>query len=64
MRLEETKAGSLGQAGQQRPIVTRQPAIEGVAYALRHAGARVTLHWPETGLRVFGVWYLVRDLAK
>src|SRR6266446_6461319 len=30
MRLQEAKeAGALGEAGKQRPIVTRQPAIEG-----------------------------------
>ena len=58
MGLEEAKeAGALGEAGKQRPIVTRQPPIEG---AVADAFERVQqpqgddLTGPEVGLGVFG----------
>src|SRR6266566_4258243 len=58
MRLEETKEpGTLGEAGKQRPIITRQPAIEGpVADAFegmqQPQGDHLT--GPEVGLGMFG----------
>src|SRR5262249_26995480 len=69
MGLQETKEpGALGEAGKQRPIVARQPAIEGtVAHALEGMQEPQGHHFtgPEVGLGMFGdVWYLVRDLAK
>ena len=58
MRREETKEpGALGEAGKQRPIVTRQPAIKGL---VAHAFERMQqpqgddLAGPEVGLGVFG----------
>ena len=54
---EAKEAGALGEAGKQRPIVTRQPPIERtVADAFERMqqpqGAHLT--GPEVGLRVFG----------
>src|SRR5262245_24368746 len=58
MGLQETKEpGALGEVGKQRPIVTRQPAIEGpVAHALEGMQQPQSddLTGPEVGLRVFG----------
>jgi len=54
---EAKEAGALGEAGKQRPIVTRQPAIEGtVAHALEgmQQPQRDDLTGPEVGLRVCG----------
>src|SRR4029450_8030185 len=58
MRLEETKEPSaLGEAVKQRPIVARQPAIEG---PVSHAFQRMQqsqgdhLTGPEAGIRMFG----------
>src|SRR5262245_14116134 len=65
---EAKEAGALGEVGKQRPIIPRQPAIEGpVAPALEGMQEPQGHHFtgPETGLGVFGdVGYLVRDLAK
>src|SRR2546427_3297068 len=58
MRLEETKEpGTLGEAGKQRPIITRQPAIEGpVAPAFEGVEQPQGDHLtgPEVRLRMFG----------
>jgi len=58
MRLEETKEPRpFGQVGEQGPIVTRQPAIEGtIADALEgmQQPQRDDLTGPEVGLGVFG----------
>src|SRR5438128_3104186 len=58
MRLEETKEpGALGEAGKQRPIVARQPAIEGpVAHAFKGMQQPQGDHLtgPEVGLGMFG----------
>jgi len=54
---EAKEAGALGEAGKQRPIVTRQPAIEGtVADALEGMQQPQSddLTGPEVGLGVFG----------
>ena len=58
MSLEKTKEpGALGQAGEQRPIVARQPAIEGPG-ASAFEGVQESqgdhLTGPEVRLRVFG----------
>src|SRR4029453_14388285 len=58
MRREEPKEpGALGQAGKQRPIVARQPAIEGpVAHAFQRMQQPQGDHLtgPEVGFGVFG----------
>src|SRR4029453_7943193 len=58
MRLEEPKEpGTLGEAGKQRPIITRQPAIEGpVAPAFEGMQQPQGDHLarPEVRLRMFG----------
>ena len=65
---EAKEAGALGEAGKQRPIVTRQPAIEGtVAHALEgmQQPQRDDLTGPEVGLRVLGeACQMIIDLAE
>jgi hypothetical protein len=69
MGLQETKEpGALGEAGEQRPIVARQPAIEGTIPApfermQQSQGHHLT--GPEEGLRMFGDGaYLFIDLTE
>ena len=58
MCLEETKEpGALGKAGKQRPIITRQPAIEGpITHAFKgmQQPQRDDFTGPEVGLGMFG----------
>src|SRR5262245_54975140 len=69
MGLQKTKEpGALGQAGKQRPIVARQPAIEG-AVAHTFQGMQQPqgdhLTGPEVRLRMFGDGaYLLIDLIE
>ena len=54
---EAKEAGALGEAGKQRPIVARQPAIEGtVAHAFQRMQQPQGDHFtgPEVGLGMFG----------
>src|SRR6266446_1673974 len=69
MRLEETKEpGTLGEVGKQRPIVARQPAIEGSvadAFEGMEEPQGDDLTGPEAGLGVFGDGaYLLVDLVE
>src|SRR4029453_3005625 len=58
MGLQETKEpGALGEAGEQRPIVARQPAIEGTipaTFERMQQPQRDHLAGPEVGLGMFG----------
>src|SRR5215471_15349129 len=69
MRLEETKeAGTLGEAGKQRPIVACQPAIEGPVAPTFEGMEQAQgddLTRPEVGLGMFGDGaYLLIDLIE
>jgi hypothetical protein len=69
MGLQEAKEpGALGEAGEQRPIVARQPAIEGTIpdpFERMQQSQGHHLTGPEEGLRMFGDGaYLFIDLVE